>query len=187
MIIPITFETIDSSYAFAVALFLDAYTNADSTILYLPKRSRDNITNPKLIPHLPIWSEQCHTAYRKLPVTMDLEQFVVLDDGWAASTLDLVRTQFAGNLNAAARVAFYMWKSILFWGHYSQRQYATGFITTAGYAAKACRCSERFASKVILAMLDVGLIHRKWIGSGLAKCGSCYLPGSADSLQKLLS
>lgn len=185
MIIPINFQTYPDGYVYAVALYLDAYLT-DDHILHLPKRQRVDITNPKRLPHLSHWTSRLHTQYRKLPDTMDLEQFVILDDGWAAATLDLVRTKYPNHVNVAARVMFFMWYGILFWAQYKARPYLTGFVTTAEYVAKQCHCDHHFANKVILSMLDAELIHRKWTGNWLTHRGSCYLAGPADSLERLI-
>ena len=185
MILPMNFQTYPDGYVYAAALYLDGYIT-DDHILHLPKRQRTDVTNVKRLPHLPAWTSRLHTQYRKLPDTIDLEQFVILDDGWAAATLDLVRTKYPSHVNVAARVMFYMWERILFWGQYSHRPYLTGFVTTAEYVSQQCHCDHHFANKVILSMLDAGLIHRKWTGNLLTHRGSCYLAGPADSLERLL-
>lgn len=187
MIIPSNFLDYPSSFGLAAALYLDAYTNADGTILYLPKRTFDQVRDPKRFPRIPFWTRGMHAHYLAVPDTMPLEQFVVLDDGWAVATLELVHTQFPQIKEHAARVAFYLWERILFWQQYSKRPYSVGFVTTHEHTAEMCGCSVAFAIKVVSAMIDAGLIHRKWVGNNLGHFGTCYMAGPANNVDKLLA
>ena len=186
MILFSEFKDYHDAYPLAVALYLDAYVD-ETNVLYLPKRLRPDVMDTKRARHVTWWSQRLHAQYRKLPATLHLEQYAVLDDGWAVSTLQLVQTKFADNISTAARIAFFMWSSILLWSYYgSGHWYQTGFVTTTNQVAEQCRCTAAFAGKVIGAMLDADLIHRKWTGSNYTKRGSCYLPGPKDNLTKLL-
>lgn len=188
MILFSEFKDYHDAYPLAVALYLDAYVD-ETNVLYLPKRSRADVVDTKRAHHVTWWSQRLHAQYRKLPATLHLEQYAVLDDGWAVNTLQLLQRQFADNISTAARVAFFMWERILFWGSNPNGVhgwYARGFVVTTNYVAEQCRCTAAFAGKVIGAMLDADLIHRKWTGSNYTKRGSCYLPGPKDNLTKLL-
>lgn len=182
------FKSFHDAYALAVALYLDGYVDGNN-VLHLPKRQRQDIMNTRRMRHVTWWSTRIHTQYRKLPDTLKLEQYAVLDDGWAASTLKLLQSQFSDNISVAARIAFYMWERLLFWGSNPNGihgWYARGFVTTTNYVAEQCACTPKFAGKVIGTMLDADLIHRKWVGSNYTNRGSCYLPGPKDNLAKLL-
>ena len=180
------FKSFHDAYALAVALYLDGYVDG-SNVLHLPKRQRADVMDPHRMHYVTWWSTRIHTQYRRLPDTLKLEQYAVLDDGWAASTLKLLQDRFSDNISTAARVAFYVWTNILLWSYYgSGHAYQTGFVTTTDQIAEQCACTPQFAGKVILAMLDAELIHRKWVGNNFMKRGSCYLPGPKDNLAKLL-
>ena len=174
------------SYCLAVATYLDGYYL--NGVLYLPKRKRVDITNLQRIPHMSYWSERLHRDYRKLPDTLKLEQFVILDDTWAVKTFDLITQKFGVNLNMAGRIAFFMWHQILFWSHYNaeHKPYEQGYVASAQQVAELCGCTVGFALKVIDAMLDAHLIYRKWTGNNLMGRGSCYLAGDEAHLDELL-
>lgn len=127
-----------------------------------------------------------HQRYLALRDTWDLEQFVILDDAWAASTFQLIHAHCGAKPDVAARVAFYIWERMLFWAQYAHHSYATGYVCTFNQIAEDCRCTLNFAVKIIGLMLDAGLIHRKWVGSNYTNRGSCYLPGPKDNLLNLL-
>ena len=186
MLLPNTFLLCPNTYALAAALYLDAYLNADGTAVILPRRSKAQVLSKRRVPHLTMWTDYLHKQYRELPAQLKLEQFVILDDGWASATLELLGAQFRTNLNAAARVAFHMWERILFWAQYGNHSYAQGFVTTYDQIAVTCGVSSAFAMKVVLALIEAGLIHRKWIGSGVSSHGSCYLAGPEKNLENLL-
>lgn len=187
MIIPSDFLDCPSTLGLAAALYLDAYTNADATVVYLPKRKYDEVRNPKRIPYLPFWTRYLHTSYLAVPDQWPLHQYVILDDGWALATFQIVAKQFASCKEQAMRVALYLWERILFWQQYSKRPYSVGFVTTHERTAEVCGCSVEFANKVTLAMIDADLIHRKWIGNGLGHFGTCYMAGPANNVDNLLS
>lgn len=183
MLIPSNFTTFPDSIGLACALYLDAYTDAAGTTIYFPKRTFNEVRDPKRIPHYSTWTHGMHSHYLKVPESMPVEQFVILDDGWAERTIELLQTTFPTCLNHAARVAFYLWYNILFWASYRPGH---GFVTTHERTAELCGCSVAFACRVTLAMLDAELIHRKWIGNGLGHFGTCYMAGPANNVDRLL-
>lgn len=172
-------------YCLAAATYLDGYFK--DGLLHLPKRIRKDVTNASRIPHLEYWSERLHKEYLKLPDTIALEQFMVLDDSWAEKTFTLLREKCPQNLNQGARIAFYMWERILFWSQYhSNNWYEVGFVASAQQIRSVCGGTLEFILKIIDAMLDAGLIHRKWTGNNLMGRGSCYLAGDNEHLEQLL-
>lgn len=178
--------TAASPYCLAAATYLDGYYH--NGILKLPKRIRKDVTNVNRVPHLEYWSERLHKEYLKLPDTIALEQFMVLDDSWAEKTFILLREKCPQNLNQGARIAFYMWYQILFWSHYNSihKPYEQGFVASAQQIRSVCGGTLDFILKIIDAMLDAGLIHRKWTGNNLMGRGSCYLAGDNEHLEQLL-
>lgn len=182
--------TYPHTYSLAVALYLDGYAANDADALYivLPKRRYASVTDPKRQPHMPPnWSRRQFSYYRAQPLKIVVDQFWVLDDDWARQTLDLVAAKFSNSLDEATKVAFYMWQNILFWQRAeSRRSYNVGFAASIQSIALILGLSSNFVNKVIAAMLDADLIHRKWTGNNLMHRGSCYLPGSAKHLENLL-
>ena len=183
MILPCDFLDYSSSFGLIARLYLDGYTDAEGTTIYLPKRTYDSVRDPKRMPHLSFWTRYMHTSYLSVPKQMPLHQYVVLDDGWALTTLQLIVNKFSTAKEQAARVAFHMWERILFWQQYEVR----GFVTTHQQTAEVCGCTEAFAIKVIGVMLDAGLIYRKWVGNNLGHFGTCYMPGREANVDKLLA
>lgn len=183
MLIPSNFLNYPSTYALAAALYLDAYTNADGTTIYLPKRSYADVRDPKRLHHFTQWTRHTHTLYRAVPPQIEVTQFVVLDDGWTERTFELVADYFPVARDAAMRVMLYMWYNILFWSSY---KHGSGFVTTHDRTAEQCGCTVEFANKVVLTMLDAELIHRKWIGNGLGHFGTCYMAGRQSNVDRLL-
>lgn len=171
------------NWGLAAALYLDAYITIDDTALNLPKRTLAEVRNPKRLHHLSWWTPYMHAKYLKLPDSIPITQYVILDDGWAADTFELVRKSFPGAKERAMGVALYLWYNILFWSSFKQGQ---GFVTTHEWTAEMCDCSVAFACRVTLAMVDAGLIHRKWIGNGLGHFGTCYMAGRCNNVDLLL-
>ena len=186
MILCAELYTTPSPYALAAALYLDGYVT-DTNVLVLPKRKRQEVLDTRRLHHFDHWDPHMHSEYRKLPATLNLEQYAVLDDSWAFNTFTMLREKFPGKLNAAARVAFVLWYEILLWGARSggAQWYDQGYVVTERQLADQCGCGRTLVSKVIDAMLGAQLIHRKWTGSSYVG-GSCYLPGPANHLESLL-
>lgn len=183
MIIPDNYYCAADAWALATALYLDAYLDIDDTSIHFPKRTLADVRDPKRMRHFSWWTPYMHAAYRKLPDSMPVTQYVILDDGWARSTIELVRQSFPQAKTHAMEVALYLWYNILFWSSFKPGQ---GFVTTHERTAEMCECSVAFASRVTLAMVDAGLIHRKWIGNGLGHFGTCYMAGRGNNVDILL-
>lgn len=183
MIIPSNFLDQPNAWGCAANLYLDAYVSADGSTLLLPKRTLADVRDARRLHHFPWWNSNMHADYRRTPDRMPLNQYEVLDDGWAAATFELIRTQFPHAREAATRVTMHLWYNILFWASY---QAGHGFVTTHEYTAQVCGCSVALVCRVTNAMMEAGLIHRKWIGNGLGHFGSCYMAGPANNIDILL-
>ena len=170
-------------WGMAAALYLDAYLDPEGTTLHLPKRTLNEVRDPKRRPHFTWWTPYMHAGYLKVPDDMPITQYVILDDGWAERTFELVRQRFAAVKSRAMSVALYMWYNILFWSSFKPGH---GFVTTHERTAEMCDCSVAFAIKVVNAMIEAGLIYRKWIGNGLGHFGTCYMAGRENNVDILL-
>lgn len=183
MIIPSNFYATDSEWALAAALYLDAYIDVDTTSVCLPKRTLNGVRDPKRLPHFTWWTPYMHSKYLRLPDSLPITQYVILDDGWAERTFELVRTTFPAAKDRAMRVALYMWYNVLFWASFKPGQ---GFVTTHERTAELCGCSVAFVIKVVTAMIEAGLIYRKWVGNGAGHFGTCYMAGRPNNVDRLL-
>lgn len=186
----------DCAFGLALRLYMDAdittelaADGVEKLTLHLPRRTWDALHDPRRYPRLPTpIARSQFAAYRRPPELLPIRQFYLMDDNWAERTIQLVQTKFRNSANAAMHVALFMWYNILLRLRTPDgRSYDTGYTVALNDLAAQLGHTENYVNKVVVAMLDAELIHRKWVGNNLMGRGSCYLPGSPGHVDQLLA